>query len=180
MHHDQAVEKQRFVPCRRTVSLNKVRLISFSQQPTNVIVNTATQNLLHTSCRLGSASSPKLLTSPSLDLCARLVKSLETTRGTGLNLLYFGEYFQELPARLGHDDCLDAAVECFWIAHQGLCQSRPFDDRLFAHYYSRALVLLRECLDHASPQQVRANILCSALILCACEVCLGNGFALLV
>ena len=110
-----------------------------------------------------------LPSSPTSQLHVRLCKALELSHGSGFDLLYAGEYFSGLPARIGHDECLDAAVKCIWTIHQSLQGSAYVKEA--DQSYGRALSLLRQRLE-LSDTPADAMTFCSALVLLASEACI--------
>ena len=106
--------------------------------------------------------TPRSSPLPVSKLPAKLSEVLDITHGTGFDLRYMGEYFSGLSVRAVQDDCLCAAVECIWTAHQRLWGSQQIGQ--CSSEYGRALRLLRERLD-STKQPAGAESLCAALIL---------------
>ncbi len=108
--------------------------------------------------------------SPAAELSLKLVKSLEATTGTGLTLLYLGEYFEELPAHIGQSECLDAAVEYLLLSQVSSYGALPFNPCHQLRKHGKALALLQNQLT-IPEKQTCVETLCSALVLFGSEVC---------
>lgn len=113
--------------------------------------------------------------SPAEDLVGKLVSSLYTGTEFGSALLYFGEYFQELPSFIGRSDCHDAAVECFLCSQQHLNGLDPPNSDHQLDKYGRALRLLHHGLIFPRGQSF-AEILCSTTVLHSAEVRIDLDF----
>lgn len=95
-------------------------------------------------------------------LAGILVRYLNGTSGTSFSILYCGEYFQELPLHTGHNECLDAALNCVLAARQ--CTPTPTNSHMRLQKYGQALKLLQMQLDNGETR-LQPESLCSALIL---------------
>ncbi|KAK6369875.1 hypothetical protein LTS17_009325 [Exophiala oligosperma] len=124
---------------------------------------------------MSSAGSPSismiavsLPSSPATLLAGQLIHTLGGSNGIGFSILYFGEYFEELPVQVGHSKCMDAVLECFLTSRQCLPTSQPSSRRQLQKY-GHALKLLQVQLDNDETRMQPAT-LCSALILHSLEV----------
>lgn len=105
---------------------------------------------------------------PAQKLAARLIHALEGGVGIGLPLLYFGEYFRELPVYLGRSPCLDAAVDALLFSQLRFITHFPLDPGLELQKYGQALKLLQKQLQKKEVD-TGPETLCSALVLSASE-----------
>jgi hypothetical protein len=101
-------------------------------------------------------------------LTRRLVYMLDSTRGTGCDLLICGEWLPELACRIGHSDALDAAIDTLLLSHHALITSSLVDNPHHSRTYGRALRMLRDGLSNIS-DHVQVEILCAGLALCTAE-----------
>jgi hypothetical protein len=81
----------------------------------------------------------------------------------------FGAFIQEVPARLGHNPALDAAVAVLVNAHTSLVQKKKALEIMSPQLYLRAIKTLQTCLE--DPRQgMSSNTLCASVILSLVEV----------
>lgn len=85
------------------------------------------------------------------------------------NLVYwYGEFLQDIPARLGNNEALDSAVKALTAAHSSFClYNRATPDALVK--YSAALRVLRFYLN--DPVKASSSeTLCAVMLLLMCQV----------
>jgi hypothetical protein len=81
----------------------------------------------------------------------------------------FGPFIQDVPARLGHNSALDAAVAVLVNTHTALVQKKRALEVVSPQLYLRAIKTLQTCLD--DPQQgMSSNTICASVILSLVEV----------
>lgn len=99
-------------------------------------------------------------------LGSSLVYCLESkVQGTLIPLWLVGSFFQYVPARIGRNAALDAALSC-------LCDiyCSPYNFRIGTYKsYVKALSSLRGCLSNTS-LQIESETLCASILLQMCEV----------
>jgi hypothetical protein len=81
----------------------------------------------------------------------------------------FGPFIREVPARLGHNAALDAAVAVLVNAHNSLVQRKTALEIVSPQLYLRAIKTLQTCLEDAQ-QGMSSNTLCASVILSLVEV----------
>ena len=102
----------------------------------------------------------------SSSLAKELVSQLTSTKPHGQSLGQLGSFIHFIPARVGHNDCLDAAVKCLCSAYSTFLSSNgPADSKC----YPKALQSLRQCLfnDEAA---LSSEVLCAVVCLSWYEV----------
>lgn len=83
----------------------------------------------------------------------------------------FGPFIREVPARIGHNSALDAAVAVLVNVHASLVHRKIADEIVSPELYLRAIKTLQMCLE--DPQQgMSANTLCASVLLGLVEVTL--------
>ena len=100
-----------------------------------------------------------------------LIYALTSQASTSFDLRHFGAYSEELPARLGRDEALDAVVECFitsYALRRLIPAQRDTQSSLELVAYGRAVKTLRENLVLSSAQDSEET-LCAALLLAIYE-----------
>ncbi|KAF9696392.1 hypothetical protein EKO04_005418 [Ascochyta lentis] len=84
----------------------------------------------------------------------------------------FGPFIQEVPARLGHNAALDAAVAVLINAHTSLMYKKTSNDIVSINLYLRAIRTLQGCLE--DPQEgMSTNTLCASVLLGLVEALAG-------
>ena len=117
---------------------------------------------------VSSAPSPSVPSSESVRLAERLAYTLESTKGTGHDILVCGEWLPELASRIGRNDALDAAVDTLLLAHRDLnAESKDHREQISA--YGQALTKLNTQLTK-SRNNPDVETLCAVLALCTVEV----------
>lgn len=81
----------------------------------------------------------------------------------------FGPFIREVPARLGHNAALDAAVAVLVNAHISLIQKKTALEIVSPQLYLRAIRTLQTCLEDAQ-EGMSSNTLCASVILSLVEV----------
>jgi hypothetical protein len=100
---------------------------------------------------------------------ARALIAATTTGSPGVRMSVFGAFIQEVPARLGHNPALDAAVAVLVNAHTSLVQKKKALEIMSPQLYLRAIKTLQTCLE--DPRQgMSSNTLCASVILSLVEV----------
>ena len=99
-------------------------------------------------------------------LGSSLVYCLESkVEGTLIPLWLVGSFFQYVPARIGHNAALDAAVSCLCDIY---CSPYNFQVSTYQKY-AKAISSLRGCLSDTS-LQMESETLCASILLQMCEV----------
>jgi hypothetical protein len=99
-----------------------------------------------------------------------LVYCLESkVKGPLIPLRLVGSFFDFVPARIGRNDALDAAVSCLCALYCGIPSPSYNSNRSIYQSYIRALSSLRCCLNDAS-FQMESETLCASILLHMCEV----------
>jgi hypothetical protein len=81
----------------------------------------------------------------------------------------FGPFIQEVPARIGHNAALDAAVAVLVNVHTSLVYKKTTNEIVSPELYIRAIKTLQTCLE--DPQLgMSANTLCASVLLGLVEV----------
>lgn len=96
-----------------------------------------------------------------------LIYALSYPASVTFTLQHFGSYFEDLPARLGRDEALDAVVECFITsyAHRQFKQAESYPQRsLELLAYGTAVKALRKAMALPLSQDCEET-LCAALLL---------------
>jgi hypothetical protein len=81
----------------------------------------------------------------------------------------FGPFIQEVPARIGHNPALDAAVAVLVNAHTSLMYNKTSNDIVSINLYLRAIKTLQSCLED-SQEGMSTNTLCASVLLGLVEV----------
>ncbi|RYO11891.1 hypothetical protein AA0121_g9548 [Alternaria tenuissima] len=103
---------------------------------------------------------------------ARALISATTTGSTGHRMSVFGPFIQEVPARIGHNAALDAAVAVLVNVHTSLVYKKAADEIVSPELYIRAIKTLQSCLE--SPQLgMSPNTLCASVLLGLVEAFAG-------
>lgn len=105
-------------------------------------------------------------------LTSSFVDTISPSTDFRYNLVWmYGGFLEDVPARIGRNSALDAAVEAVVVAHADFCSFRPIQIS-FLLKYSRALESLRKMLD--DPLKARSSeTLCSAMMLLICQGLVG-------
>ena len=99
-------------------------------------------------------------------LGSSLVYCLESkVEGTLIPLWLVGSFFQYIPARIGRNAALDAAVSCLCDIY---CSPYNFPVGIYQKY-GKAISSLRGCLSDTS-LQMESETLCASILLQMCEV----------
>ena len=125
--------------------------------------------LRHTNKRCAEPEVPRYLeTNP---LGSSLVYCLESkVTGTLIPLWLVGSFFQYVPARMGRNAALDAAVSCLCDIY---CSPYHFPTGIYRSY-ARALSSLRSYISDNS-LQMESETLCASILLQMCEVSLVHA-----
>lgn len=76
-----------------------------------------------------------------------------------------------MPARLGHNAALDAAVSCLCLIYFERTPATAYSmHKDIYQSYAKALGSLRGCLEEGNERQMEAETLCASIILQMCEV----------
>lgn len=119
--------------------------------------------------RCATSEVPRFLESNPLG--SSLVYCLESkVKGTLIPLWLVGSFFQFLPARMGCNAALDAAVSCLCDIY---CSPYNFHTGIYQSYV-RALSSLRGYLSDTS-LQMESETLCASILLQMCEVRLAHA-----
>jgi hypothetical protein len=86
-----------------------------------------------------------------------------------VSLRLVGSFFDFIPARIGRNAALDAAVSCLCALYCGIPSAPYNSNRNIYQSYVRALSSLRCCLNDAS-FQMESETLCASILLHMCEV----------
>ena len=99
-------------------------------------------------------------------LGSSLVYCLESkVKGALIPLWLVGSFFQHVPARIGRNVALDAAVSCLCDIY---CSPYKFNVDTYQKYV-RAISSLRSCLSDTS-LRIESETLCASILLQMCEV----------
>jgi hypothetical protein len=99
-----------------------------------------------------------------------LVYCLESkVKGPLIPLRLVGSFFDFIPARIGRNAALDAAVSCLCTLYCGMPSAPYHSNRSIYQSYVRALSSLRCCLNDAS-FRTESETLCASILLHMCEV----------
>jgi hypothetical protein len=123
--------------------------------------------------RLGEdseAESPIASPSNNLTVLAHaFVNAIKLTTNLKYNLAWaYGLYLEEIPARLGLNEALDASADALICAHQSFCVYRTSSGEALMKY-CRALSKLRNCLDDPVKAST-SETLCAVSLLLICQV----------
>lgn len=126
------------------------------------------------SASTASASPPAspFLRQPSPSQHHELARALivATTSGdAGHRLSVFGAFIQEVPARIGHNPALDAAVSVLVYAHTSLLHQKVANEIVNPNLYLRAIKTLQLNLEDPL-QGLSTNTLCASVLLSLVEV----------
>lgn len=100
---------------------------------------------------------------------ARALIAATTTGSVGVRMSVLGPFVREVPARLGHNPALDAAVAVLVNAHISLIQRKTALEIVSPQLYLRAIRTLQTCLEDAQ-EGMSSNTLCACIILSLVEV----------
>ncbi|KAH4915912.1 hypothetical protein HBI56_226980 [Parastagonospora nodorum] len=103
---------------------------------------------------------------------ARALIAATTTGSVGVRMSVFGPFIREVPARLGHNAALDAAVAVLVNAHISLVQKKTALEIVSPQLYLRAIRALQTCLEDVQ-QGMSSNTLCASVILSLVEALSG-------
>ncbi|KAJ8109022.1 hypothetical protein OPT61_g7757 [Boeremia exigua] len=129
------------------------------------------------SASLSPSRSPRspFLRQPSLsqqhELSRALVAAI-TAGSVGLQMSVFGSFIQEVPARIGHNPALDAAVAVLINTHASLMYKKTSNDIVSINLYLRAIKTLQGCLED-SREGMSTNTLCASVLLGLVEALAG-------
>lgn len=102
--------------------------------------------------------------SPSQDqqLAYALIAATRTG-SAGHRMSVFGSFIQEVPARIGYNPALDAAVTVLVNVHSSLVYKKSANEIVSPELYIRAIKTLQTCLEHPqlglSPETLCASVL---------------------
>ena len=123
----------------------------------------------HNSYHVTSRRCPKSEVPRGLEtnhLGSSLVYCLESkVEGTLIPLWFVGSFFQYIPARIGRNAALDAAVSCLCDIY---CSAYNFQVGTYRKY-AKAISSLRGCLSDTF-LQMESETLCASILLQMCEV----------
>ncbi|XP_014558518.1 hypothetical protein COCVIDRAFT_24973 [Bipolaris victoriae FI3] len=102
--------------------------------------------------------------SPSQDQqLAHALIAATRTGSAGHRMSVFGSFIQEVPARIGHNPALDAAVTVLVNVHTSLVYKKAANEIVSPELYIRAIKTLQTCLEHPqlglSPETLCASVL---------------------
>jgi hypothetical protein len=102
--------------------------------------------------------------SPSQDQqLAHALIAATRTGSAGHRMSVFGSFIQEVPARIGHNPALDAAVTVLVNVHTSLVYKKAANEIVSPELYIRAIKTLQSCLEHPqlglSPETLCASVL---------------------
>lgn len=108
--------------------------------------------------------------SPSQDQqLAHALIAATRTGSAGHRMSVFGSFIQEVPARIGHNPALDAAVTVLVNVHTSLVYKKAANEIVSPELYIRAIKTLQTCLEH--PQLgLSSETLCASILLGLVEV----------
>lgn len=163
-------------PCKRLTQLNEKWSENGVFQKfriSNKISDTNKKASRNPRSKSGSNSPPSTVPrqpSPSQhqELSRRLVEAL-STGGAGHRMSAFGPFIQEVPARIGHNAALDAAVACLVYAHSSMVHKRNTHEIANPGLYLRAVQTLQTCLEDPL-EGMSSNTLCASVLLGLVEV----------
>ncbi|KAF2649528.1 hypothetical protein K491DRAFT_610545 [Lophiostoma macrostomum CBS 122681] len=119
--------------------------------------------------------SPAPLRQPSPTQHDGLARALVETLSTGSighRMGAFGPFIRGIPARIGHNAALDAAVACLVNAHTSMVQKKGASEVANPVLYLRAVQTLQTCLE--DPQQgMSSTTLCASVLLGLVEALAG-------
>lgn len=125
-----------------------------------------------TNKKCATSEVPRFLESNPLG--SSLVYCLESkVKGTLIPLWLVGSFFQFVPARMGRNAALDAAVSCLCDIY---CSPYNVHAGIY-HNYVRALSSLRGYLSDTS-LQMESETLCASILLQMCEVRLAHAISI--
>ncbi|KAF2477722.1 uncharacterized protein BDR25DRAFT_275074 [Lindgomyces ingoldianus] len=105
------------------------------------------------------------------ELSRALVEAF-TTGSVGHRMSAFGPFIREVPARIGHNVALDAAVACLVNAHSSMVHKKKATEIANPGLYLRAVQALQTCLE--SPKEgMSSNTLCASVLLGLVEAMAG-------
>lgn len=107
----------------------------------------------------------------SYDLARSLIKALNTG-SDGHRMSAFGPFIRDVPARIGHNAALDAAVACLVHAHSAMIQNKGANEIASPVLYLRAIQRLQACLEDPA-QGLSSNTLCASVLLGLVEALAG-------
>ncbi|KAF2631764.1 hypothetical protein BU25DRAFT_360374 [Macroventuria anomochaeta] len=122
-----------------------------------------------------SPPHPPFLRQPSPSQHHELSRALVATisaGSVGLQMSVFGPFIQEVPARIGHNPALDAAVAVLINAHTSLMYKKTLNDIVSINLYLRAIKMLQSCLEDAQ-EGMSTNTLCASVLLGLVEALAG-------
>ncbi|KAF2845433.1 hypothetical protein T440DRAFT_472659 [Plenodomus tracheiphilus IPT5] len=95
-----------------------------------------------------------------------------TTGSAGQRMSVFGSFIHEVPARIGHNPALDAAVIVLLNVHASLVHKETAQGIVSPILYLRAITALQTCLEHCQLGR-SANTLCASVLLGLVEAYAG-------
>ncbi|KAF2269105.1 hypothetical protein CC78DRAFT_575204 [Lojkania enalia] len=105
------------------------------------------------------------------ELCRTLIDAM-CIGDVGYRLSGFGAFMHEIPARIGQNAALDAAVACLVRAHSSMIHKRPATEIVSPSLYLKAVRELQLLLE--DPREGRSpNTLCAAVLLGLVEALAG-------
>jgi hypothetical protein len=103
-------------------------------------------------------------------LAFNLTLALEQPSKPGYRIQQMGPHFRFLPSRLGCNDALDAALDCFLCSYNTVLADRSRDTSAELSRYSRAIGAIRRKFDNTHASCVNSETLCAALLLAQYEI----------
>ncbi|KAH8807529.1 hypothetical protein F5884DRAFT_789454 [Xylogone sp. PMI_703] len=118
-------------------------------------------------------SIPRRPASSQSSMLAQEISSRLTSVGSvGLDLKQLGFYMPLLSQRIGHNEALDAAVQCLLRGHDKLLRRAPRSQTGGLNSYVYALSLLRRDIENVGkdPNIQAAELVCAAMVLSSYEL----------
>lgn len=107
-------------------------------------------------------------------LAASLISIIKPTCPLRYNLWWsYGAFFNDIPARLGTNEALDASISALTVSHSSFCIHRNVSIEALRRY-SRALGILRSYLTDPA-RATSSETLCAVLVLIFCQSFIGSG-----
>ena len=129
------------------------------------------QALIHNRPNQAILANPSTAITP---LTSSLISIIKPTCSIRYNLLWtYGLFFEDIPARLGTNEALDASISALTASHSSLCAHRTVSIEALRRY-SRALRVLRSYLTEPA-RATSSETLCAVLVLIVCQSFIGSG-----
>jgi hypothetical protein len=96
--------------------------------------------------------------------------ALEQPSKPGYRIQQMGPHFRFLPGRLGCNEALDAALDCFLCSYNTVLANQSRNTSAELSRYSRAINALRRKFDNTDASGIDSETLCAALLLAQYEI----------